>query len=93
LTFQESTPDAAMTAMLAGLLRHVLTLLAGLGIGVGSYSDSTLMIIAGALVGIATAVWSIYQKILAARAADAAAVRSADTGKPQLVEGVSNAKI
>lgn len=79
-TAEPSTPDPATVALVAALLRHLLTIAAGLGIGVGTYSDSTLTVIAGALCGVAGIVWSFYQKYSAARAAHRRAVMSAKAG-------------
>lgn len=77
-----STPNPQTTALVAALLRHILTILSGFGLTVGVYNDSTLTVIAGALVSVATISWSIYQKVQAARKDNAGSVRSAELGKP-----------
>jgi len=77
-----STPDPAITSLVFTLIRTVLAFLSGLGVVVGSYSDSSLMIIAGAVVTAATAAWGLWDKIRAARANHRNSVASVIAGKP-----------
>jgi hypothetical protein len=84
------TPDPIIVAAVAGILRHILTLLSGFGLAIGTYSDSTLMVIASAIVGIVVAGWSLWQKIQARRVSRessiASATLSAESGAPVVVQ-------
>lgn len=61
-------PDTATVAQVAGLVRHILTTLAGMGIMAGfTISDSNLMIFCSAGVWLGTIVWSLWQKFEAHR--------------------------
>lgn len=84
-------PDnGPIVAIVASTLRGCLQLASGLGIAIGSYSDSQLTVVASLLVGITMLVWSGWQKIQSARANRAASLmsatlsakRSADAGMP-----------
>jgi hypothetical protein len=75
-----STPDPAVETLVAALIRHILTILATLGVVHGTISDSTISIIAGAVVGIGMVVWSLYQKFAAKRADHTGSVISARAG-------------
>ena len=74
-----SAPD--ITTLVGSLIRHLLTIGATLGVVHGTYSDSAVSIIAGALVGVGMICWALYQKIVAARADHAGSVASAQMGK------------
>lgn len=66
-----STPDPATVTLVMALIRSILQLLGGIGVGVGLVlSDAQLMLISGALVAAFTAGWSLYQKFAAARRED-----------------------
>jgi hypothetical protein len=76
-----STPNPTVQALVFSLLRSVLMLLSALGIGLGAtVSDSTLMLVSGGLVAVATAAWSLWDKIQTARQAHVGAVASAQGG-------------
>jgi hypothetical protein len=77
-----STPSPELSALVASLVRHVLTFLSGVGVIGGVYSDSTITLLASALIGVAMAGWALYQKIQAARKDHIASVISAETGTP-----------
>jgi hypothetical protein len=77
-----STPDPSLTTLVYTLIRAVLYLLSGLGIGVGALDDGALMIVAGGIVAVGTAAWSLWDKIQAARANHRNSVASAIAGKP-----------
>lgn len=62
-----TVPDPTYVAIVAGTIRGFLQLAAGLGLGVGAYTDSQIMIAAGLIVGVSTLVWSGYQKMQAAK--------------------------
>jgi hypothetical protein len=81
-----STPAPEITALVAALIRHVMSFLSGVGVIDAVYSDSTITLLASALVGIAMAVWSLYQKIQAAKKDHVASVISAETGMPVKVK-------
>lgn len=82
-------PDPVFVAIVTGLLRHVLTLLSGVGLVTGTYSDSLITIVASSLVGIAMASWSLIQKVQARRASRASSIASArisaEQGEPIVV--------
>lgn len=78
--FIPSTPDPDLTTLIASLLRHVLTILGTIGAVHGTYSDSTIQIVAGALAAIVALLWSYYQKRQAAKLDHDGSVRSAQTG-------------
>jgi hypothetical protein len=78
--FEPSAPNPEITTLVAALVRHLLTIGATLGVVHGVYSDSTVSIIAGALVGIGMVGWSLYQKVAAKRADHAGSVASAMRG-------------
>jgi hypothetical protein len=68
---EPSTPDPALVTLVMALIRSILQLFSGIGIGVGLVlSDAQLMLISGAIITIVTLTWSIYQKIAAARRED-----------------------
>jgi hypothetical protein len=77
-----STPSPEITALIATLIRHILTFLSGVGVIGGVYSDGTIMLLSSALIGIAMAGWALYQKIQAAKKDHIASVISAETGTP-----------
>jgi hypothetical protein len=77
-----STPSPEITALIATLIRHILTFLSGVGVIDGVYSDSTITLLASALIGVAMAGWALYQKVRAARKDHIASVISAETGTP-----------
>lgn len=77
-----STPSPATVVLVASLIRDALKLAAGAGLAVGVYSDSTVTMVASALVGGASVAWALWQKFEAARAAHSAAVASAVAGRP-----------
>jgi hypothetical protein len=81
-----STPSPEITALIATLIRHILTFLSGVGVISGVYSDSAITLLASALIGIAMAGWALYQKIQAARKDHVASVISAETGTPVKVK-------
>lgn len=78
--FVPSSPDPQTTALVAALIRHALTIAAGFGLAVGTYSDSTITMVAGALVGIGAIGWSLYQKYAAAKLDHLGSSRSAASG-------------
>lgn len=82
ITTVPSTPDPAIVTLVAALVRHLMTVLATLGVIQGVASDSSIMLVASALVGIAMAGWSIYQKIRAKEKDHEGNVLSAQAGKP-----------
>lgn len=83
VTTVPSTPNPSLQAIVYSLLRSILMLMGALGIGVGAnISDGTLMVVAGAIVAVGTAAWSLYDKVQAARKTHAAAVRSAVVAQP-----------
>lgn len=56
-------PDTATVTQVAGVIRHVLTTLAGMGILAGfTVSDSNLMVFTSVGVWLATIGWSLWQK-------------------------------
>jgi hypothetical protein len=77
-----STPSPTITALVFSLLRSILMLAAALGIYHGAtVDDGTLMLISGGIVAVATAAWSLYDKLQAARKQHAAALASALAGR------------
>jgi hypothetical protein len=78
-----SSPDPATVTLVAALLRHFLTTLAGAGFLSGLVvTDSTLMTIASALIWTGTVMWSWGQKYRAAKADHLGSVMSADLHRP-----------
>lgn len=78
-----STPDPTITAMVAMLLRYVLAAASTAGVYHGLMPDaSVLSAVAGGLVGAATLVWAIYDRIMTKRRAHEAAVASASKRVP-----------
>jgi hypothetical protein len=77
-----STPSPEVTTLVASLIRLILMVLSTLGFAGGVVSDSTITLLASALVGIATFGWEIYQEIQAARKGHVASIISAETGTP-----------
>lgn len=80
-----STPDPAVTAIVYSIIRSVLAIASGLGIGLGAFGhlpDSALMIVAGGVAGIIVGAWSLYEKFQAAKQAHANSVQSANIGAP-----------
>lgn len=75
-----STPDPEIVTLVAALIRDVLTIGATLGVVHGVYSDSVISIIAGAIVGVGSIVWSLYQKYSAKRRDHEGSVLSAARG-------------
>ena len=82
MQYAPSTPDPETTTLVYALLRHVLTILATVGVLHGTYSDSTVQIVAGAMAGIGAIFWSIYQKWQAARLDHEGSVRSVAINAP-----------
>jgi hypothetical protein len=83
-----SSPTPDITALVGGAVRAVLALLAGMGlISAGSplLVDSTVQLIASALVAVGTLAWSLWVKVQAARRLHASVVQSAATGIPSKV--------
>jgi hypothetical protein len=79
--FEPSSPDPQIVTLVASLIRHVLTALAGAGIIASvTVSDSSLMLISSAIVGAGTVAWSLWQKLQAARHDHAGSVASAAGG-------------
>ena len=70
----KSSPDPDLTALVTALMRHGLTLAAGLGLYHGAATDSSLQIGASALVGLAGVIWSLANKFATYRHAHATAV-------------------
>lgn len=60
-----SSPDPDTVTLVCAVIRALLQLASGLGLAVGTYSDSTVTLIASAIVAIGTVAWSLYQKIRA----------------------------
>jgi hypothetical protein len=81
-----STPSPEITALVASLIRHILTFLSGVGVIGGVYSDNMIALLASALIGVAMAGWALYQKIQAAKKDHVASVISAETGVPVKVK-------
>lgn len=77
-----STPDPAIATLLATLLRYLLTAASAAGIYHGAIGDSTLSIIAGALVGAGTAAWAIWERFRIAQHTHEVAKASAVAGIP-----------
>jgi hypothetical protein len=78
-----SSPDPATVTLVAALLRHLLTLLSGVGfLGGLVINDGMLLTIASSLVGIATIAWSLFEKFQAKRKDHAGSVMSADLHRP-----------
>ena len=56
-------PDSATVSQVAGIVRHILTTLAGMGIFASvTISDSSLMLLCSMGVWLATIGWSLWQK-------------------------------
>ncbi len=68
-------------AIITTILRSVLSIVAGGLIANGTLEDADIQTITGVLVGLGTAVWSIYQKI-ATKKALAKATASSSTTPP-----------
>lgn len=81
-TFVPSTPMPTTATLVKNVLSSALMILGALGVPVGSYSDSTLMIVASALVTAAGAAWSLWERFAAARKDHAGSVRSAQIERP-----------
>lgn len=63
-----STSDPQITALVFSLLRWIFAILSGAGIiAATKIDDSTLMLFASAAVGIASAIWGLYDKFQAKR--------------------------
>jgi hypothetical protein len=77
-----STPSPEVTALVASLIRLILMVVSTLGFAGGVVSDSTITLLASALVGIATIVWALYQEFQRARKDHIGSVISAETGTP-----------
>lgn len=80
-----ATPDPATVSIVAGIIRHILSGLGALGVGlgaVGDTSDSNIYIAAGALCWVAAAIWSLWQKYSAQKKLKMAALASARAGRP-----------
>jgi len=76
-----STPDPAVVTLVASLLRHILTALAGAGfLGGLAINDGMLMTAASSLVGIATIGWALYDKVVTQRRDHLGSVLSAKSG-------------
>jgi ABC-type nickel/cobalt efflux system permease component RcnA len=76
-----STPDPQLVALVLGVLRAFLPLLAALGVHVTT-NDANLTILSGVIVGAGTAVWSIWQKYQDQRRDHAGSVASAEAHVP-----------
>ena len=77
-----STPNQDLVVLVVGVLRDVLKLLAGVGVTVGSVSDSKLWIVASALVWLSMTGWSWYQKRKAKQLDHEGTLMSLNEGKP-----------
>lgn len=77
-----STPDPQLTALVAMLLRYVFAGLSTLGLYHGATDGSMLSLLAGVLVGGATVIWAIVERIKTARKIHATAVASAAAKQP-----------
>ena len=78
-----STPAPTLQALVFSLLRSILMLLGALGVGIGAnISDGTLMVVAGAIVAVGTAVWDLIEKYQTAHNTHATAIASAAAQAP-----------
>jgi hypothetical protein len=77
-----STPDPATVTLVASVVRSLLIIAGTLGLYHGAVSDSVATIIAGAIVVLAAAAWSLWQKFSEAKRTHAAAVRSSRMARP-----------
>ncbi len=82
ITAVPSSPDPDIVTLVGSLIRHLLTVLATLGVVHGVASDSAVTLVASALVGIAMTGWSIAQKVQAKQRDHAGNVLSAQAGRP-----------
>jgi threonine/homoserine/homoserine lactone efflux protein len=74
-----TTPDPTYLSIAAGLVRGVLQIASGLGFAwAAGVTGDQVMMVASALVMVATLTWSTWQKIQAARTRRAAANQSAN---------------
>jgi hypothetical protein len=76
-----STPNPALSTLVFTAIRYALTAGATLGFVKGTYSDSALMVVASCLVGFATVVWALVERIIVARHTHDTAVVNVD--RPQ----------
>ena len=76
-----STPDPTLTALVYAVIRYILAILGAFGVTWGaSVSGSNWQIIAGAVAGLISLGWSIWQKFSAASHTHSTAVASAAAG-------------
>lgn len=87
--YTPSVPDPQTTALVAAVIRHVLTLVAGLGFSVPIYSYSTILSVSAAIVGLISAIIALYlsikDKYQAAKRDHEGSVASAESGIPKMV--------
>ncbi len=83
VTTVPSSATPTLQSLVYTLLRAVMLALGAVGVGVGAnINDGALMVIAGALVTIGTAAWSLWDQVRTARHAHATAVASAVAQTP-----------
>ena len=75
-----STPNPQITALVAAVLRAIVTILGSVGITIG-VTDSTIATVAGAIALVIGVAWTIYEQFRQAKLRHAAAVASARGAK------------
>lgn len=78
-----SDPNTSYITLVAAIIRAVLQILSGFGFAWAlTVNGSQVQLVASAVVMLATVVWSLIQKMQAARNTHDVAVMSATVGKP-----------
>jgi hypothetical protein len=81
----DSSPDPAVVSQVAVILRHLITAASTFGLLHGTYSDSTIMIVASGLVLVGNAAYALYDLYKKKRIDHAGSVLSARLGRPVTV--------